>query len=101
MSDQNRLNEPDRNDKRNGDNMRLPPRTFLIWIAIIAAFSVLFLLRRDNEPQPEEFTKYPQLLDKLTNNLIVPDSGKITFGSQPEVKRITGSYYKTDDKGKI
>jgi cell division protease FtsH len=101
MSDQNRLNEPDRNDKRNGDNMRLPPRTFLIWIAIIAAFSVLFLLRRDNEPQPEEFTKYPQLLDKLTNNLIVPDSGKITFGSQPEVKRITGSYYQLDDKGKI
>ena len=82
--------------------MRLPPRTFLIWIGIIAAFSVLFLLKNGNQPSVEEFTSYPQLQEKLTNNLIVPDSGKITFSSQmPEVKRITGSYYKTDNKGKI
>lgn len=101
MSDQNRLSEPDRNEKRGGD-MRMPPRTILIWIGIIAAFSLLFLLKNNNEGTVQEFTEYPQLADKLTNNLIVPDSGKITFGSQvPEVKHITGSYYKTDDHGAI
>ena len=101
MSDQNRYNEPERNDKRGGD-MRLPPRTFLIWIAIIAAFMVLFLLKNTTQPQVEEMTTYPQLEDKLTNNLIVPGSGKITVGSQqPEIKRITGEYYKTDEHGNI
>jgi cell division protease FtsH len=100
MADQNKSSEPDRNDKRNGD-MRLPPRTFLIWIGIIAAFSILFLLKTGTQPPVEEFTSYPQLAEKLTNNLIVPDSGKITFGSQvPEVKHITGSYYKVDKDGK-
>src|SRR6202012_5102933 len=49
-----------------------------------------------------EFNRYSQLADKLTNNLIVPDSGKITYGMQtPDIKRVTGLYYDTDDKGKI
>jgi cell division protease FtsH len=102
MADQNRPNDPDKNDKRNGDNMRVPPRTFLIWIGIIAAFSMLFLLKNGTDETVTEFTKYSQLADKLTNNLIVPDSGKITYNSQiSDVKRVTGRYYKTDEKGKI
>jgi cell division protease FtsH len=101
MSDLNSPGEPDKNDKRNGD-MRLPPRTFLVWIGIIAAFSLLFLFKNGTEQQAEEFTEYPQLEDKLTNNLIVPHSGKITSSSQmPEIKRITASYYKTDEHGII
>src|SRR5580658_2812986 len=102
MSDQNRSSEPDRNDKRNGDNMRLPPRTFLIWIGIIAAFSVLFLLKNGTEQPVDKFTSYPQLGEKLTNNLIVPDSGEIIYNSQtPQIERITGRYYKTGADGKI
>jgi cell division protease FtsH len=101
MSDQNRLSEPDKNDKRNGD-LRLPPRTFLIWIAIIAAFMVLFLLRNSNQPNIVEFSNYLQLKEKLDKGLIVPDTGKIAYGSQmPEIKRITGEYYETDKDGKI
>jgi cell division protease FtsH len=82
--------------------MRVPPRTLLVWIGIIAAFSVLFLLKNGAEPQVEEFSSYPQLHDKLVNNLIVPDSGKITYGSQvPDIKRVTGRYYRTDEHGNI
>jgi cell division protease FtsH len=102
MSDQNRLSEPDKNDKRPGGDMRLPPRTLLIWVAIIAAFMVLFLLKNTSQPQPDEFQSYLQLEEKLTKNLIVPGSGKITVGSQsPEIKRITGEYYKTGPDGTI
>jgi cell division protease FtsH len=101
MSDLNRPSEPDKNDKRNGDNMRLPPRTFLIWIGIIAAFSVLFLLKNSTDTEAEKFSSYPQLQDKLTNNLIVPDSGKITYNSQvPQIEHITGRYYKIEKDGK-
>jgi cell division protease FtsH len=101
MSDQNRP-DSDRNDKRNGGDMRVPPRTLLIWIGIIALFSVLFLLKNGTEATVDEFSSYRQLQDKLTNNLIVPGSGKITYGSQlPDIKRVTGSYYKLDEHGKI
>jgi cell division protease FtsH len=100
MSDQNRQNDSDNDKKRNGD-MRLPPRTLFIWIGIIAAFSLLFLLKNSTEPQVDEFSSYPQLLDKLTNNLIVPGTGKITYGTQvPDIKRVTGSYYKIEKDGK-
>src|ERR1700689_470496 len=99
MSDQNRSSEPDRNDKRNGD-MRLPPRTILIWIGIIAAFCLLFLLKSGTEPEVEVFTTYPQLAEKLTNNLVVPGSGKIAYNSQiTDIKRITGHYYKIEKGG--
>jgi cell division protease FtsH len=101
MSDLNRPTEPDKNEKRNGE-MRLPPRTLLIWIGIIAAFSVLFMLKNGTEPQIDKFVRYSQLHEKLTNNLIVPDSGEITYGSQiSDIKRITGRYYKTDEHGRI
>jgi cell division protease FtsH len=101
MSDQNRLSEPDRNDKRNGDT-RLPPRMYLIWIGIIAAFSLLFLWKGGNDSQVDKFTSYLQLADKLSNNLIVPDSGKVIYNSQPsELAHVTGRYYKTGPTGKI
>jgi cell division protease FtsH len=99
MSDPNRYNDPEKGDKRNGE-MRLPPRTFLIWTGIIAAFCILFLVKTSTEPQVEEFSNYRELQDKLTNNLIVPDSGKISFSSQgSDIKRISGKYYKTDEHG--
>jgi cell division protease FtsH len=101
MSDLNRPNEPDKNEKRNGD-MRLPPRTLMIWIGILAAFSVLFMLKNGTEPQPDKFSRYSQLHEKLTNNLIVPDSGEITYGGQiSDLHHITGRYYRTDEHGKI
>src|ERR1700678_3011464 len=104
MPDQNRLTEPDKNDKRGGDN-RLPPRTFLIWIGIIAAVSILMLVRNGTETPVEELPSFPDLMEKLTNNpsLIVAGSGRIVYGlqSSPDIKRITGEYYRTDDHGKI
>ena len=41
--------------------MRLPPRTFLIWIAIIAAFMRPFPSPKNGQQTVDEFTSYPQL----------------------------------------
>jgi cell division protease FtsH len=72
-----------------------------MWIGILAAFCVLFLWKNGTEPQVDEFTSYPQLQDKLTNNLVVPGSGKIAYNSQtPQIERITGSYYRIEKDGK-
>ncbi len=97
---ENRPNDPNKGDKRNGD-MKLPPRTMFMWIGILALLIAVMMLRTNSDSRTEEFLYYPQLLDKLTNNLIVPKTGKIIYGLQsPDIKRITGSYYETDKDGK-
>jgi hypothetical protein len=93
MPDQNRSTEPDKNDKRSGE-MRLPPRTFLVWVAIIIIAVVVAFVRNGAETPPDELASFPDLVDKLTNGLIVPGSGHIVYGLQsPDIKRVTGKYY--------
>src|SRR5580700_8401509 len=101
MPDLNRNSEPDKNEKRNSE-MRLPPRAFLVWIGIIAIVAVVALARNGAETPVEELGSFPDLLVKLTNNLIVPNSGRIIYGlqSSPDIKRITGKYYATQENGK-
>ncbi len=104
MPEFNRPSDPDKNDKRNGDFSRLPSKTILVWIAIIAVASVFLMLRGQVDSEVQEFYSYSQLAEKLTNNpcLIVPDSGKITYGLQSSEKivRITGKYYELEPNSK-
>ncbi len=93
MADLNRSTEPEKNNKGNGE-MRLPPRTFLVWIAIIAIAVIVAFVRNGNETTVEELASFPELLNKLTNNLIVPGSGRIVYGLQSDyIERVTGKYY--------
>ena len=101
MPEKNRQSESDKNEKRNGD-FRIPSRTILVWIGIIAVASVFLMLHNNVDGQTEEFSTYSQLLDKLNAGLLVQDSGKITYGLQSSDKfvRITGKFYQTDKDGK-
>jgi cell division protease FtsH len=102
MPDQKRP-DSDKNDKKNGE-LRLPPRTFLVWIGIIAIVSILMLVRNGTETPVEELGSFGDLMSKLTNSpssLIVPGSGRIVYGLQsPDIKRITGKYYALDRDNK-
>jgi cell division protease FtsH len=101
MPDLNRNTDPDKNDKRNGE-MRLPPRTFLVWLAIIAIAVIVAFVRNGSETPVEELASFPDLLDKLTNGLIVPNSGHIVYGLQsPDIKRVIGKYYSKDAHGEF
>jgi cell division protease FtsH len=101
MPDQKRTNEPDKNDKKNGE-LRLPPRTFLVWIGIIAVVSILMLVRNGQETTVEELGSFGDLMEKMTNSPgLVPGTGRIIYGLQsPDIKRITGKYYLYDNKDK-
>ncbi|MGD1085427.1 MAG: AAA family ATPase, partial [Verrucomicrobiota bacterium] len=94
--------ESDRNDKRPGDMRIPPPRTFLMWIGFIAIAVVFFVMQKTPADSVQEFSGWPQLADKLTNDLIVPGTGKIIEGidASPDIKKITGSYYKDSKKDK-
>ena len=58
MPDPNRTNDPDKNEKRNND-LRLPPRTFLLGIGIIAIVSILALVKNGSEPAVKELGSLP------------------------------------------
>jgi cell division protease FtsH len=99
MPDPNRSTEPDKNEKRNGE-MRLPPRAFLVWIGIIATVAIVAFARNTAETPPDELASFPDLLNKLTNNLIVPNTGRVISGQQSDyIQRITGKYYVKDHDG--
>jgi len=101
MADLNKQLDPDRNEKRNGDLRAPQPRTVMVWTGIIAIAVIFFMMQQRSSDQVEEFSYWPQLEEKLTNNLIVADSGKIIYGlDSPDIKRITGSYYKADGSKK-
>src|SRR5437868_3571195 len=100
MSDDNRRTESDKSGKRNGGNdFRVPSRTVLVWVGIIGLIALIFTFRTQTEQKPDTFVYYAQLEDKLTNNLVVPGTGKLSYVAQtPDIRRITGKYYQTDSK---
>jgi len=83
-------NKPDnKNEKKVGD---VRPRTLLIWAAIIGVISVLMMLQHKNEKKPTDLS-YLELTQKITNNLIVPNTGLIAYNQQSFLRKITGRYY--------
>lgn len=84
-----------KNDKKLGD---FRPRTILIWIAILGVISVLMMLQHRNESKPLHLT-YPELSQKIENNLIVPGTGQIAYNPQSALQKISGRYYQIDSKG--
>jgi len=73
-----------------------------MWIGIFAVAVVFFVMQKTPTDSVQEFSGWPQLADKLTNDLIVPGSGKIIEGidASPDIKKITGSYFKDSKKEK-
>src|SRR4051794_39056526 len=102
MAEENRNSGSDKNGKRNGGNdFRVPSRTVLVWVGIIGLITVIFMFRNQQEQKPDTFNYYAQLEEKLTNNLIVPGTGKVTFVAQsPDMRRISGKYFKVEKDGK-
>jgi cell division protease FtsH len=97
MSDTNKATEPDKNEKKNGD-FRFQSRAIMVWILLIAMFAIVASVVTKPDAKVEEIT-YAQLEEKIDKDLIVPRTGVITYPPQSEIKKITGRYYQTNDKG--
>ncbi|HWX18301.1 MAG TPA: ATP-dependent zinc metalloprotease FtsH [Candidatus Binatia bacterium] len=92
MADENRYNDDDKNPRKSGE-FKVPPRTWIVWIAIFGGIILLVLFKDRIEPQGELLTQYrfQQLLDsnqiaKATINYSPPQSSSLN--------EITGAYYK-------
>ncbi|HYV27032.1 MAG TPA: ATP-dependent zinc metalloprotease FtsH, partial [Candidatus Eisenbacteria bacterium] len=96
MSDENKYNEEEKTPKKGGE-FRVPPRTWIVWIAIFGGIITLMLVKDKMEWQGESLKQYrfQQLVDSnLISKAIInynPQNGALT--------EITGEYYKTDGAG--
>jgi cell division protease FtsH len=91
MADDNRFSDDDKNPKKGGE-FRVPPRTWIVWIAIFSGIILLMLFRQKLESPNGELSQYTfqQLVD---SNLIV--EAKINYGPQA-LTEITGTRYSSE-----
>ena len=87
MSDSNE-NQP--NDNKGGD-MKVPPRTLLVWIAILGIIPLVMFLHDQDELRGQRSMTYNEFAYIVTNDLVT--SGKVIYNPQsPELKEIVGKF---------
>ena len=97
MGDDNRSNDNDKNKK--GGEFRVPPRTWIVWIAIIGGFITLVMLKDKMDTSSDTLTQ-GQFFSKVESNLIA--SATIHYGAQAGyLSEIVGTYYATDGNNEI
>jgi cell division protease FtsH len=93
MSDDNRHTDDEKNAKKGGD-FRVPPRTWIVWIAIFGGIILLMLVKERWEPQAETITQY-RFQQLVESNQIV--KAKINYSPQsPDLREVIGQYKKAD-----
>ncbi len=90
--------ENDRGQKKPPGGFKLPPTTWVAWIAIIGSIVALMLLRDRMSTQVGNLSQY-EFFQKFQSNLI--SQATVSFNPQTApLTEITGSYYATDKDGK-
>src|SRR5437867_9092640 len=98
MSDENKSNDDEKTPKKGGE-FRVPPRTWIVWIAIFGGIIMLMLMRDKWETQGEPLPqwKFMQLYD---SNLIA--QAVVNYNPQnPLLTEIVGKYILADKDGKV
>jgi cell division protease FtsH len=95
MADENKLNDDDKNPKKGGE-FRVPPRTWVVWIAIIGSIIMLVMMRgkMDSPGAPLSQTEF---MAKVAANQIVPGA-RVSYNPSSQLQEISGSYYKGEAK---
>src|SRR5436189_5058894 len=95
MADE-KFNDDDKNPKK-GDNFRVPPRTWVVWIAIIGSLLALVLVKSKIDP-PGKLLSQPEFMDKVKKHLIV-QGAKLNYNPQSPLQDVVGQFYNTDASG--
>ena len=93
---EDRHNDNGKNDKK-GTEIRVPPRTWLIWIGIIALIPLVWKFHSQVETKYRSPT-FVEFMNLVTNNLIV--KGTINYNPQSEfLREVTGKYLEKKPSG--
>ena len=96
MADDNRLNDDDKSSKKGGE-FKVPPRTWVVWIAIFGGILLLMLMKDKMESTGDVLTQY-KFQELVESNQIA--SATVNYSPQSGyLTEITGKYYKTDSAG--
>jgi cell division protease FtsH len=91
MSDDNRFSDDDKNPKRGGE-FRVPPRTWIVWIAIFGGIILLMLARERMDSQGEVLPQSTFLMLVDSNRI---EHAILTYSPQNSALiEITGRYYR-------
>ncbi|HXG46072.1 MAG TPA: ATP-dependent zinc metalloprotease FtsH [Methylomirabilota bacterium] len=86
----------DKNGKRNSE-FKVPPRTYILWIAILGTIPLLMIFRSNTVPPGDQLSQI-QFTEKFNSNQIA--RGLIVYDPQsPYIHEIRGRYYRTDKEG--
>ncbi|HVV73518.1 MAG TPA: AAA family ATPase, partial [Verrucomicrobiae bacterium] len=97
MPDDNRYNDDEKNSKRG--EFKVPPRTWLVWIAIFGGI-ILLMLFKEKMDTPGDLLSQSQFWMKVDSNLIV----RATINYSPQdtaLNEVNGIYYKMQDDRKV
>jgi len=97
--DQNQKGGDNREPKKTPGGFKVPPATWLAWIAIIGSITALMLIH-NRIGTPSGMITEPEFLLKFESNQIA--SAVISYNPQSApLTQITGKYYKTDKDGNV
>src|SRR5436190_11703779 len=97
MPDDNRYNDDDKNSKR-GSEFRVPPRTWIVWIAIFGGI-ILLMLFKDRMDSLGELISKAAFQELVDSNQIV--QATITYSPQSQLNEISGKYWKLDNDRRV
>src|ERR1043165_5397837 len=96
MSDDHKYSDEEKNPKKGGE-FRVPPRTWLVWIAIFGGI-ILLMLFKDRLDSEDKMLKQYQVQQLVESNQIA--KAIINYSPQnPFLTEIVGEYYRTDSAG--
>jgi cell division protease FtsH len=99
MAEDNKFNGEDKNLRKGGE-FPIPPRTWLVWMAIIAGIVALVSLKGRLDSQGEIAISQYEFFQKVDSNLIAKVT--INYGGQGAyLREIHGTFYQTDSNGNI
>ncbi len=80
---------------RKAESFSVPPRTLVVWIAILAGITLLMLFK-DRMEQPGDLLTQPVFQQLVESNLIA--QATINYNSQnSDLREVSGKYWKTPE----
>jgi cell division protease FtsH len=97
MADNNKSSGDDKNPRKAGE-FKVPPRTWVVWIAIFGVIVLLMLFKDRMEP-PGELLSQPRFQQLVESNQIV--QATINYNPQSsDLREVTGKYRKLENDAK-
>src|SRR5689334_10158643 len=97
MPDDNRYNEDDKNSRKG--EFKVPPRTWLVWIAIFGGI-ILLMLFKEKMDTPGDLLSQSKFWQLVDSNMI--EKATVNYSPQSQaLNEITGVYYTMNNERKV